>query len=258
MNRSLLISIGFGLMAGIAHYLYVRNLDASATGGARVKVAVTVNDVRTGQKLFQPDIAVREVPSAFVDERFVPTSRADDIVGVPLSVDVAAGEIIHWTDFDQRPERGPADLAKYVEAGQRAMTIPVNASLSLGGLLRPGHRVDIIGTFPDGRNGSGERQSLILLQNITVLAVGDALDEPEPDRGRFNTVTLSVTIEQGELLSFSSDLASLSLVLRGHQDLTTVSGLVPVRMENLFSPSPETGRPSRVTGGAIERLEADR
>jgi pilus assembly protein CpaB len=146
----------------------------------------------------------------------------------------------------------------------RAITIPVDGALSMGGLLRPGHRVDILGTFSRGAKWSAaERATVTLLQNVLVLATGrDLRGEAEEggERGRrFRTVTLSVGLEESELLSLASIQGQLSLVLRGRQDLTAMRDVPEKGMADIWEAERRNAlqeKPRRTAHPGIERLRA--
>jgi pilus assembly protein CpaB len=91
-----------------------------------------------------------------------------------------------------------------------------------GGCVKPNDHVDILGTFmkPEKK----EWVTITLLQNVTVLAVGSRLfskdrgsSETASSRGD-QTVTVLVTPEEAELLTFSVDKGKISLSLRNQND----------------------------------------
>jgi len=90
------------------------------------------------------------------------------------------------------------------------MTIQVSDTTAVAGFLRPGDRVDVLGTF------TGETPVTdTLLQGVQVIAVGKALDQKslnavEPN----NLVTLAVTPSEARALTFAQTKATIQLVLR--------------------------------------------
>ncbi|MBN2714375.1 MAG: Flp pilus assembly protein CpaB [Deltaproteobacteria bacterium] len=226
MNKTAVIAAVLAISAGGANYLYARNLEQNATGGKKVGVLVASKDLKQGETLNKSSFALRHIPVAFVDDRDVRGDRISDLDGAPIQVSIKRGQVIQWTDFQSRVSDMAKDLADLVQPGKRAMTIVVNQKSALGGLLRPGHRVDIVGTFTGNGSNEKEQRSQVMLQNVVVLATGKQLSSDSADTG-FNTVTLSVTVEQSELLSLAGALGSLSLVLRGYSDLAIVNGVPP-------------------------------
>jgi pilus assembly protein CpaB len=263
MTGKWIAALVLGAAAGGLHLAFVRSLAAEARGGEAVEVLVAARDVGKGKPLGEKAVAGRRVPEAWVEERAVRMERMKEVLGLPLAVDLAAGDAVQWSDFAERPSPGAPDLARLVPPGNRALTIPVNAALSMGGLLRPGHRVDILGTFARGGDRRGDKTTVTLLQNVVVLATGQ--DVGAGDKGgaevkgasRYGTAALSVTLEQAELLSFASTQGSLSLVLRGDQDLEVVEDVPEKGQADVWEAERRTSlqRAPGARSAAIERLK---
>ena len=113
---------------------------------------------------------------------------------------------------------------------------PVDAISGVSGLLRPGDRVDLLGTFPvtqedqlipgsDGEKSVGY-VTMTLLQNVTLLAVGKQLSDINSQsngRGGYSTVTASLTIKEAELLTIAQTRGKLTLLLRNSDDVSTAA-----------------------------------
>jgi pilus assembly protein CpaB len=261
-NKKWILTLLVGLIAAGGHFTYVRGLATHATGGDKISVLSYAAPLRTGEKLTRDKLAKRSVPISYVDNRVVREEKADDVIGLVAAVDVAAGEVIQWSDFILRQNAHAADLSDLLASGERAMTIPVDRSLSMGGLLRPGHRVDILGTFGQQENRR-DRITVTLLQNVRVLAVGKRLNaegyattRKEPKRS--DTVTLSVGLEEAELLALSTKQGTLSLALRGRQDLRVVQGVPEVGMADVWESERRQALQRKAVSKAttIERIQA--
>ncbi len=256
MSRIGIVAVLLAVAAGGAHYWYARELENAVTGGEKQLLLVATRDLNPGEIVKKADLGSRQVPGAFVDERDVLSDRKADIEGTPVQVAVRQGQVLQWTDFEIRSEGENRDLADLVEPGKRAMTIVVNRESSFGGLLRPGHRVDIVGTFAkmDWGSAVSKQRSQVLLQNVAVLATGKQLSSGEVKSG-FNTVTLSVTVEQSELLSFAGELGNLSLVLRGYSDLAIIDGIPEKGYGDIFAaPKVDKSKLQSSKNEPIERL----
>ncbi|MCP4677203.1 MAG: Flp pilus assembly protein CpaB [Deltaproteobacteria bacterium] len=261
-RKKWIVAAVLGLVAGSAHLAYVRGLENEARGGGAVEVLATTKRVAVGQKIVEDVLATRQVPESYVDDRVVRADKASEAIGLVAAVDLESGQMVQWTDFVERADQSTEDLARVVESGQRAITIPVDGALSMGGMLRPGHRVDILGTFSRGEKWtSSERVTVTLLQNVLVLATGRDLqgDEKEGGVGRFTTVTLSASLEEAELLSFATTQGKLSLVLRGRQDLSVVRDVPEKGMSDVWEAERRNAlqeKPKRRAEPVIERLKA--
>lgn len=130
-------------------------------------------------------------------------------------------------------------LPLVIEPGMRAVTVKVNEVTAVGGFMVPGSRVDVLVTadvrapaeVPGGPNGQtavqpvAQRHTRTLLQNVTVLALGQVLEyggDPKPP-GSLTTATLLVLPDQGELLALAAAEGQLHLVLRNFADNTMVA-----------------------------------
>jgi pilus assembly protein CpaB len=98
-------------------------------------------------------------------------------------------------------------------------------------MIRPGDYVDVIGNLP-GENG-GPQQSVVLLQRVLVLAVGletapqALVDKNGSDsaRNRDMVLTLSVDLQQTQLLSLAIEKGRLTVALRNPDDQRIVEGI---------------------------------
>jgi len=129
-------------------------------------------------------------------------------------------------------------LAPQVTPGKRAVAVPVNEVTSVGKLVKPGDRVDIITVF-DGGTGKNSRIAKTILQDVVVLAVGRNVTNNVPrifekeamgENYRvtslarfdgFSSVTVEVDPVQAQALALVmsvGDQSSLFLSLRNNDD----------------------------------------
>jgi pilus assembly protein CpaB len=125
-------------------------------------------------------------------------------------------------------------LPLIIEPGMRAFTVKANDVTAVNGFIVPGSRVDLLITgdvsvpaeLPGGIVGQTEigttrqRRTRTLLQNVTVLAMGQLLEPSggmQPP-GSVTTATLLVTPAQGELLALAATEGPITLVLRNFAD----------------------------------------
>src|SRR6476646_6002451 len=109
---------------------------------------------------------------------------------------VSQGQPLLWSDFELQKSAQSRRLAGAVQKGQRALTIAVDMSGSLAGMLRPGDHVDILGTF--ARAQGTDWATVTLLQNVLVVATGDLRGTGEGEEApvgggprTFNNITVS-------------------------------------------------------------------
>lgn len=119
---------------------------------------------------------------------------------------------------------GRATLSTLLAPGMRAVTIRVDELASVGGLVTPGDRVDVVLTRDAGVvketeiNASGATGSNlvteIVLENVKVLSVGGQA-EANSKKSKADTVTLEVTPADSQKIALASSVGGLSLALRG-------------------------------------------
>jgi pilus assembly protein CpaB len=135
-------------------------------------------------------------------------------------------------------------LSLMIDQGMRAVTVRINEVTAVGGFIVPGSRVDVLitGTAPGGIAADGspinERQTHTLLQNVTVIAIGQMLDNGSSAAetkatAAASTATLLVTPDQAEMLALASTDGNLQLVLRNFED-DNVTVTTSKKMRDLF------------------------
>ena len=125
--------------------------------GTRRPVAVALRGLGVGHVLTGDDVAVREMPAAFV-----PTGAADSrgaVVGRAVVVALFAGETVLEAHLAPAGLRG---LAAHLAPGRRAMAVPVGAASPA---VHAGDAIDVLATF------EGEK-TFAVAEAATVLDVG--------------------------------------------------------------------------------------
>jgi len=113
------------------------------------------------------------------------------------------------------------------------------------GLLRPGDRVDVLLT-QGGKDSVGS--TITLLQNLVVLAVGGSTirgeDAESSKFARGSSVTVSVTVQQAQVLTQARERGRLTLSLRSAGDITLVEGVPETTARDL---APSDGTSNKAT-----------
>ncbi len=231
-KKLLLAAVFVGVMAALLLYVYIQQENAKTQKeiGNKVSVVVAARNIPAGTELEKGLLTYSEVPERYLPPNPIMGDQADLFLGATLTVNVQAGQYIQTSDF-ARTEIS-RDLSGKVPAGERAMSIPVDAISGVSGLLTPGDRVDLLGTFPVSDKdqlipGEGGRASMgyvtmPLLQNVTLLAVGKQLSDVNAQsngRAGYSTVTASLTLKEAELLTIAQTRGKLTLLLRNQDDI---------------------------------------
>lgn len=197
------------------------------------EVVVAAYNIPAGTPLSRDMLKTRTVPGQFLPANPLLARDIDIYLGQAVAQDIEADAMIMTSDFATMELA--RTLAGRIPTGERAMTIPVDAITGIAGLLRPGDRVDILGTFPvhgeddlipEAGSDAVGYVTLSLLQNVTLLAVGQEISEvgarDASSRGMYSNVTLSLTPNEAELIVISQTRGNLQLLLRHREDLDSV------------------------------------
>jgi pilus assembly protein CpaB len=164
----------------------------------------------------------------------------DNIIGRKLAKSVFKGEDLKWYQIEEDIVSKKEGLAAIIPQRLRAVSIAVDTTSSVTGLVRPGHHVDIVGTFhfPEMKGDKAlDTITLTILQNVYVLATGTQL--AGSSRGAqtgikgYNTVTLALTPNEVEMIIFASQKGKLSLSLRNYEDAMVLHDLQSVNFKYL-------------------------
>ncbi len=278
----ILLALLLGAAAAAGVYLYIGSVQQSAQNAARqsvqqsqaaaaastnrVKVVVAKQTLPSGTALSADNVELKDV-TADAMQPSAATSLTDVqgkalLVAVPQGGQIVAGDL---TNADQPDIKKLSDL---VPAGKRAMSVTFTELNTAGGLVQPGDYVDVIGVF--NRNTLGKDQSMLLLQDVQVLAVAQVTSPdvrqgssssvqantilPPPQRGgttvaapqptvgtlpsvpaQTRTITLAVDPEAAERLALAEDYGHLRYIVRPGAERAQ-SSVMPADLSTLASP----------------------
>lgn len=198
--------------------------------GKQVEVVKAAREIPVGTPLKDEMVKSELVPEKFLPPNYILKDDITVFYGQPLAVKIQKDKMILTSDF--AVSQVSRDLSSKIPAGERALSIPVNTISGVSSLLRPGDRVDILGTFPvtskdevieeaEGAQSVGY-VTMTLLQNVTLLAVGQQFSDVASDqqqRQQYSAVTMSVTVDEAELLTIAQTRGKLMLLLRNRDDI---------------------------------------
>jgi pilus assembly protein CpaB len=188
---------------------------------ADTQVLTLAKAVPMGAKLTAKDLAWTDWPKSgsgnFITRAADPHAR-EHYIGARARDALVAGEPV-------RPGRlvmakGSGFLSAILPKGMRAVAIDISAATSAGGFILPNDHVDVILTRR--RGGAQDYSSSIILKNVRVLAIDQAIAEKDGKKvvvGR--TATMATTPQEAELLTRSRQQGTLSLALRSLADFNT-------------------------------------
>lgn len=239
----LLAAVFFGVLAFVLTFHQIQVERQKALGSATwVVLTVMKSDKTSGEELRDDDIAparVRRFKSNL--SREIPWDRRNSIIGRKLTMSVQKGHFLEWSDVESSYKRGRGGIADKIPMGSRAISISVDATSSVTGLIQPFNKVDIIGTFrfPEQKGDMAyDTLTLTILQNVVILATGtdynqkNLSSDPRVSRG-YSTVTLALTPEEVEMIVFASQKGRLTLSLRNHEETMMTQKLQSVNFKYL-------------------------
>jgi Flp pilus assembly protein CpaB len=229
-----IISVLLAVVTAVLIFFWLGSVRSNQTSFA---VYRTLTDVVADETVFSPEtVEIVRLPAEFAGGLAgvaVDGSEAAMMAlrGRPFTRNLSAGSLVLLEHLETNPA---GELSSRLTAGMRALTIPVNASTTVGYFVEPGSLVDVLGTVvrssadaPAGETAEARISTLTLLQAVRVLAVGRASDpvayQQLADNG-YATVTIEVTPEEAERLVFAMQQVQggLILLLRHPDDVATV------------------------------------
>lgn len=239
-------SLGVALLA-----LYMRKFEIDATGGAKVELLVAVSPIVRGKPVTEAMLGTKQVPQAYVDQRAIRANERDKVLNLRPVSNIPVLQTLVWTDFVATSDE-QRDLSSLVQPGSRATPIRVELDDVLQ-LIRPGDFVDIIGVFGDGSASS------VLLQRVLVLATGlDTTTNTSAGGGtrtRIEALTVSVSLEESQMLALAQTAGKLSVIVRNPDDQRVAESPPDVSRAALVDASVRQKIPSARRGPV--RLEAE-
>ena len=230
MSPRQLIVLVVAAVAAIGALLLIRGMGGQRTTAAAApaqqiagqQVLVAAHDVPQGAALAPSDLAVAVFPTASVSASFIrldqqPSAQAQ-MVGAVTRRAFAQGEPLTLNSVVQ-PD-GRSFLAAVLQPGFRAVAVEVQKKTAAGGFIQPNDHVDVIVTsHASGEGGAQEVHSDIVLQDVRVLALGDATSPQtsgdHPTTSDAQVAVLELSAQDARTLALADGVGDISLALRG-------------------------------------------
>lgn len=243
----LVAAIFLGILTAGITYRYVRNatLPSSGTMAPRMaRVTVARVQIPAYTAITRDMVYQKEVPEGEAEPDVVPL---EDAIGSITKQEILEGrQVVRPMLFNKQEAAG---LAFAIPRGMRAVTIPVNEVAGVGGFVKPGDRVDILGTFRS--DVASVDMTTTVLRNIRVLAVAQQMDEKDRNKAVVAaSVTLAVTPQDAEKLVLAGELGSLRLALCPMPEAASASPYAQAGSASATLASAPT-MPRRVTSSEI-------
>lgn len=219
------LALVFALLAAFMAYYVLNSAKQAALNEQYIQVVTAAQDIPANTLITAEMLETRNFPRSLQTGKEITDVNA--AVGRLSPVAIGTGEYL----LDNRlikPGEGKDRLAYTVPEGMRAMSIPVNAVTGISNMIKIGDRVDFVAIVP-ANSGSPEPRSMMVLQNVEILAVGSIYkDSTAPQEGAAATLTVAVDPQSALKLKMVLKNTDFALALRPPSD------------QNLINPAPVT------------------
>jgi Flp pilus assembly protein CpaB len=258
-KKLLIIAVACGVLAGAMGWMYLKSKEAQYRDAYRppveqkVTVVVPRADIGKSQVLTPELVATLDVPNDYLASNVVLAEDWPKLEGRMTVAPLQRGRPISWDAVEQ--ER-VSRFSENVELGKRVKTVKISKINSFDGMLRPGDRIDLLGSFSAGDIGLQKQPNyaddvvINILEDIMVLAAGreDAsgrkyenyYDQSTPDgfNMNFSTLSLMLTPAQVARVELAEKAGEMIAVLRHPKD-TSMAELGQVTVASLLDPPPQ-------------------
>jgi len=251
-KKPLVVSVCAGLVAMLLVGMYLKYRESKLLFiSDPLPIVVAVQDIDEGSPVDATMIEVREIPRRFVEPGAFTSARAATrmVAAVPLR---RGSQITTAVTLDPGPKTG---VGVALTDGMRAVSVAVDDVHGVGGLIRPGDRVDVLVTFDFGDEAISRKSTLTILQNVGVLAVGKSIADEAPEQkmkerggmfgsltprafggSRSKTVTVSLDPEDVQRMVYAQESGVITLSVRPSWENET-KDLAPATLETVTGKS---------------------
>ncbi|HUU02115.1 MAG TPA: Flp pilus assembly protein CpaB [Myxococcota bacterium] len=235
-KTALVVALGLGLVAALLAFKTIQRTQDEITRGWHLKpMAVAARDIEEGTLLDYDMLARMDSPEQFVTGSVVEPKQIEKVIGQRVMVPLQRGDPILWSHFYS--EGTFERMSRIVTKRGRAISLDISGSQGVAGWVRPGDRIDILGTFTDPKDG--QMASVTLMQDVVVLATGGlsagAAKLPNDRLSNYASVTLMVLPEEAEILNLAAELGKLRLTLRNAEDIATMESRGRATIQTLMT-----------------------
>lgn len=220
--------------------------------GSLVSVIVAKTDIPAGMELRPEMLGIGIAPQQYIQPNAV--MSLEGLAGMVASSPIAANEQIVMTKlipYQMTQETKEKTLASVTPQGKRAITVDVDNIAGLVGMVKPGDQVDVIAKVAmpekpsDQNNKAGKIPVTVpLFQNVLILAIGNDIykgvnpkdpksweqwgkTEEKKDPALAPLLTLALTAEEANVISFVRENGKIQLAMRSPKDNAQVAEKIP-------------------------------
>jgi len=236
-KKNALLPLIFAIIAAVIYFMILNMAQSSLHKASNaVTVAVASRDIPEGMVMKKHFVAVKEIPSAYVQRGAFVLSKGDNVADIEnLVTRVAISKDDQITKSALTSLSAEAGISLKVDPNFRAFILEVDNSVS--SLIKPGDRVDILLSFEaPSKSGAKENRVATILQKLKVLGVGSNLgqgldasgkaanSEREANAAAFSdraVLSLAVNPKQAQYLALAKEQGEITVVVRSSGDEKT-------------------------------------
>ncbi len=234
--RAFLFALVIAVIATFAQCRYVAQREQELLYESDpMKTLVAKQDILENVRLDESMVEVIDVPRRWQAPKAL--TSIEDIRDQISATPILAGEQVVATKLLTADDAG---LALFVPTGMRAISLDVTVYNAVGGHIRPGNYVDLLGTFDFGTGDKSDVRTVTVMQDVYVLSVvddigrptlrdvvavdkdGKPLDQrppaPSETLGSNATISVAVTPEAAQKLVLAQQIGDLTISLRAFWD----------------------------------------
>ncbi|HWP97459.1 MAG TPA: Flp pilus assembly protein CpaB [Syntrophomonadaceae bacterium] len=213
-----MIALIFGLLAAGGFYRYLQEIKTHYSPKDLVQVVRARENIPKDTIINVNAVQVDTLPAQYVHPDAVRDKSA--VVGKVATSNITAGEeilqqkLLSSNDTEKR-------LAYAIPESKRAISVAVDSVSGVSGHVQVGDRVDVMATLdiPQGEvvgKSNIEACTVLALQNIEVLAIGENAIDNSAKKGEIQakTMTLAVSVEEAQRLVLATERGTIRLLLR--------------------------------------------
>ena len=213
----MVLSLGFGLVAAIGINQIMKSNQANAKQPVQKMgpVVVAADHLDLYTHLSEENVELENWPLAIIPPDAL--TSLEQIVDQATTVRMSKGMPIIATTLKHKNKVNSITIPH----GMKVVAVRVSSEHTIGNLLNPGDKVDVIGIFKrrDPRNNRTTTISKTFLKALKVFSINDKTNAGERGEGGGRAgstiVGLLVTEKQSEQLVFAQGTGTIKLVLRG-------------------------------------------
>ncbi len=244
-SRALLVAVVAGLGCAALVAVYLQRFEHETSGGEPVTILRARKPIERGALITEDALVETTVPAGYLESRAVRANERNKVIGIRAANTLDTQDGLLWSDLAIAQE--DRDLSSLIQPGNRAVTVQASAGFDpeSAELIRPGDYVDVIATMAKQGASKEEIASIVLLQRILVLAIGtdtesQAFRASETDKAGARApqmMTLSLKVEEAQLLGLARERGTLSVILRSVNDMRILESAPDIPVSSLFDPT---------------------